>query len=57
MSDVVIVEKELSYLIMQAAYDVHDTLGPGFPEEIYEKAMASEKNKQFAPFAYSCNSR
>lgn len=42
MSDVVIIEKELSYLIMQAAYEVHNTLGPGFPEKIYEEAMARE---------------
>ena len=42
MSDVVIIEKELSYLIMQAAYEVHNTLGPGFPEKIYEEAMSRE---------------
>jgi len=42
MSDVVIIEKELSYTIMQAAFDVHNTLGPGFPEKIYEEAMARE---------------
>jgi GxxExxY protein len=42
MSDVVIFEKELSYLIMQAAYEVHNTLGPGFPEKIYEEAMVRE---------------
>jgi GxxExxY protein len=42
MSNVAIVEKELSYLIMQAAYEVHNTLGPGFPEKIYEEAMARE---------------
>ncbi len=42
MSDVVIIEKELSYLIMQAAYEVHNTLGPGFPEKFYEEAMARE---------------
>jgi len=39
MSELVIVEKELSYLIMQAAYEVHNELGPGFPESIYEEAM------------------
>ena len=42
MPDVVIIEKELSYLIMQAAYEVHNALGPGFPEKIYEEAMARE---------------
>lgn len=42
MSDVYIVEKELSYLIMQTAFDIHNTLGPGFPEAIYEEAMNRE---------------
>jgi GxxExxY protein len=42
MSEVVILEKELSYLIMQAAYEVHNILGPGFPEKIYEEAMSQE---------------
>src|SRR5687767_13126448 len=35
----VIVEKELSYGIMQAAFEVHNQLGPGFMESIYEEAM------------------
>jgi GxxExxY protein len=42
MSEIVIIEKELSYLIMQAAYEVHNELGPGFPESIYEEAMNRE---------------
>lgn len=42
MSELVIIEKELSYSIMQAAYEVHNTLGPGFPEHIYEEAMSRE---------------
>lgn len=42
MSDIYIVEKELSYLIMQAAFEVHNDLGPGFPEAIYEEAMNRE---------------
>ncbi len=42
MSEIVIVEKELSYLIMKAAYEVHNELGPGFPESIYEEAMNRE---------------
>jgi GxxExxY protein len=39
MSELVILEKDLSYLIMQAAYEVHNELGPGFPESLYEEAM------------------
>ena len=42
MSELVIVEKELSYLIMQSAFDVHNELGPGFPESFYERAMERE---------------
>lgn len=42
MAEVAIVEKELSYLIMQAAFEVHNGLGPGFPEAIYEEAMNRE---------------
>lgn len=37
-----IVEKELSYIVMQAAHAVHNALGPGFLESIYERAMAIE---------------
>jgi GxxExxY protein len=42
MPELVIIEKELSYLIMQAAYEVHNALGPGFPESLYEEAMNRE---------------
>lgn len=42
MSSGVIIEKELSYAIVQAAFEVHNTLGPGFPEKIYEEAMSRE---------------
>jgi hypothetical protein len=31
-----IVEKELSYKIMEAAIEVHKPLGPGYAENIYE---------------------
>ena len=37
-----IVEKELSYTILQAVYEVHNQLGPGFLESIYEEATARE---------------
>jgi GxxExxY protein len=42
MSEVYIVEKELSYSIMEVAFDVHNALGPGFLEAIYEEAMNRE---------------
>lgn len=34
-----IIEKDLSYLIVKAAYEVFNGLGPGFDEKIYEEAM------------------
>jgi len=37
-----IIEKQLSYQIMNAAYAVHNQLGPGFLETIYESAMVLE---------------
>jgi GxxExxY protein len=35
-----IIEKDLSYQIVQAGYIVFNELGPGFNEDIYENAMA-----------------
>lgn len=46
MSELNIIEKDLSYLIMQAAYEVHNELGPGFPESIYEEAMNRELSRR-----------
>lgn len=37
-----IIEKELSYQIIQAAYEVYNALGPGFVEKIYEGGMQEE---------------
>jgi GxxExxY protein len=34
-----IIEKDLSYQIVKAAYEVFNGLGPGFTEDIYEEAM------------------
>jgi GxxExxY protein len=45
-----IIEKELSYLIMQAAFEVHNNLGPGFPEVLYEEAMVRELGARNIPF-------
>ena len=35
-----IIEKELSYRIMKSVFEVHNQLGPGFLEAIYDEAMA-----------------
>lgn len=42
MPEQAIIEKELSCLIMQVAFEVHNELGPGYPESIYEEAMNRE---------------
>ncbi len=41
-----IIEKELSFKIMKAAFEVHNQLGPGFLESLYEKAMTIELESQ-----------
>jgi len=44
-----IIEKELSYQIVNAAYEVHNELGPGFLESIYEGALAIElRSKEYS---------
>jgi len=45
-----IVQKELSYRIMQAVFEVHNQLGPGFLESLYEEALAHEFSLQKIPF-------
>jgi GxxExxY protein len=41
---------ELSYKVMQAVFEVHNHLGPGFTEDIYEEALAFELEAQGIPF-------
>jgi len=45
-----IVHKDLSYSVMSAAYEVHQVLGPGFSENIYEEALARELSRQGIKF-------
>ena len=45
-----IVYPELSYQIMQIAFEVHNQLGPGFVEDIYEEATAYELEMRPIPF-------
>ena len=44
-----IVEKDLSFKIMQAAFEVHNQLGPGFLESLYGEAMTIELRSQGHP--------
>ena len=41
-----IIEKELSFKILRAAFEVHNQLGPGFLESLYEEAMKIELTAQ-----------
>ncbi len=41
-----IIYRDLSYQIMSAIFEVHKTLGPGFVESIYEKALIEEFAKE-----------
>jgi GxxExxY protein len=45
-----IIYPELSYQIMQAVFEVHNTLGPGFAESIYEEALCYELETLCVPF-------
>ena len=37
---------QLTYKIIGAAMNVHNVLGPGLKEEVYEKALEVELNKR-----------
>ena len=43
--------KQLSYEVIGAAMEVHNELGPGFPEEIYQLAMQRELQLRDLPFS------
>ncbi len=45
-----VIYPELSYRIMEAAFEVHDQLGPGFGEEIYGRALITELKIRAIPF-------
>jgi len=45
-----IAHKELSYAVVGCAQRVHRALGPGFPEAVYQKALAHELAKAKIPF-------
>jgi GxxExxY protein len=37
-----VIHKQLSYEVMAATFEVHNVLGPGFLEKVYEKALLQE---------------
>jgi len=45
-----VVYRDLSYRLMQAVLEVHNTLGPGFVESVYEEALAHELEMRSIPF-------
>jgi GxxExxY protein len=45
-----LVYKELSYQIVGCAQRVHAAMGPGFPEQVYHRALAHELTKSGIPF-------
>ena len=45
-----VIYRELSYQVMQAVFEVHNTLGPGFVESVYEEALGYEFEAQGVPF-------
>ena len=50
MKDDKVIHKELSYRVMKAVFEVHNTLGPGFVESVYEEALAYELELRGIPF-------
>jgi len=42
--------KELTYKIRGAIYEVYNTLGPGFKESVYHRALAKEFTLRKIPF-------
>lgn len=48
MADIIF--RELSFAIVGAAMEVHNLLGPGFLEKVYQKALAHELTLRRVPF-------
>lgn len=47
-----VIYPELSYQIMEIIFEVHNQLGPGFSEELYERAVVIELKKRNIPFEH-----
>ena len=46
-----IIHKELSFSVIGCAQRVHSALGPGFPEQVYHKALCHELGRNEMPFS------
>jgi GxxExxY protein len=46
-----ILYKDLSYRVIGCAQRVHSALGPGFPEQVYHRALCLELVKEKIPFS------
>ncbi len=44
------IHRQLSYRVMQAVFEVHNTLGPGFGERVYQEALTHELESRSKPF-------
>ena len=45
-----VIYPELSFQLMEIAFEIHNQLGPGFGEEIYQKAFEHELALRSVPF-------
>lgn len=45
-----VIYPQLSYQVMEAVFEVHNTLGPGFVEPVYENALVYEFQLREIPF-------
>ncbi len=45
-----VIYPELSFRLMEIAFEIHNQLGPGFSEEIYQKAFECELAARPIPF-------
>jgi len=45
-----VIYRELSYQVMEAVFEVHSQLGPGFIEDVYEEALTHELTLRGIPF-------